>query len=283
MGTSRPENRLLIGEAAQLVGTTPKAIRHYEKLGLLKEPERSESGYRLYTASDLLHLSRIKKLQHLGLSLERIRGVLGGAGSEVEFQSVLQTLLGEVESQIDHLQKRRDNLQGMLAEEATADQGVSALEKEPYMFVLLRESLGGRFEDLDPRMLEQMKGLWSTLDSFQWPEGYTDFQEGLARYIVDHPSECEKLLALEERLAALAQAPESAPEVEQLARDYAAFYEESALLDGIFRHGGKVDQPIGGMEAVLSGVAMSSVSPAQRRCLELLVDHLSRRSPGESS
>ena len=37
--------QLHIGEIAQLLGITPKAIRHYQKVGLLAEPERSEAGY----------------------------------------------------------------------------------------------------------------------------------------------------------------------------------------------------------------------------------------------
>jgi hypothetical protein len=38
--------RLRIGEIARLVGVTTKTVRHYEKVGLLGEPERSGSGYR---------------------------------------------------------------------------------------------------------------------------------------------------------------------------------------------------------------------------------------------
>lgn len=42
-------NRTLkIGELAKLSGTTTKTIRYYELLGLLNEPERANSGYRLY-------------------------------------------------------------------------------------------------------------------------------------------------------------------------------------------------------------------------------------------
>ena len=61
--------RLRIGEAARLVGVTPKTVRHYEKIGLLPAAERSESGYRLYAANDLLRLNRVKRLRSLGLSL----------------------------------------------------------------------------------------------------------------------------------------------------------------------------------------------------------------------
>jgi hypothetical protein len=47
MDAGRSRERLLIGEVAELLGITPKAIRHYEKLRLFEKPARSESGYRL--------------------------------------------------------------------------------------------------------------------------------------------------------------------------------------------------------------------------------------------
>ena len=40
---------LRIQEAARLVGLTPRAIRHYEQMGLLS-PDRSDGAYRLYEA-----------------------------------------------------------------------------------------------------------------------------------------------------------------------------------------------------------------------------------------
>lgn len=67
--------RLRIGEVARLVGVTPRTVRFYEKIGLLIEAERS--GYRLYSADDLLRLHRVRKLQSLGFSLKRVWDVLG--------------------------------------------------------------------------------------------------------------------------------------------------------------------------------------------------------------
>jgi hypothetical protein len=44
--------RLRIGEVARLAGVTTKSVRHYENVGLLGEPERSEAWCRLYAAGD---------------------------------------------------------------------------------------------------------------------------------------------------------------------------------------------------------------------------------------
>ena len=41
-----------IGELAGTTGVGAKTIRYYELVGLLAEPERTDSGYRLYTQQD---------------------------------------------------------------------------------------------------------------------------------------------------------------------------------------------------------------------------------------
>ena len=46
-----------IHEFARLAGVTVKALRHYDRLGLLR-PRRTGSGYRVYSDSDLDGSSR---------------------------------------------------------------------------------------------------------------------------------------------------------------------------------------------------------------------------------
>lgn len=72
------EPRLLrIQEAADEVGLTPRAIRHYEELGLIKPAARSEGAYRLYDADDVTRLRFIKSLRdETGFSLAEIGQLL---------------------------------------------------------------------------------------------------------------------------------------------------------------------------------------------------------------
>ena len=65
-----------IGELAKTTGMTTKTIRYYELHRLLQEPQRTESGYRLYGREDTERLEFIKKAKRLGLSLEEIRDIL---------------------------------------------------------------------------------------------------------------------------------------------------------------------------------------------------------------
>ena len=70
------QSKMKIGELAKQTGFSTKAIRYYELLGLLAEPERTDSGYRLYTEKDVERLEFIEKAKHLGFSLEDIRDIL---------------------------------------------------------------------------------------------------------------------------------------------------------------------------------------------------------------
>ncbi len=68
---------MYIGKAAQLSGTTIKAIRHYEAIGLLPAPQR-EGRYRIYSPQSVELLSFIKCAQQLGFKLKELQVILGG-------------------------------------------------------------------------------------------------------------------------------------------------------------------------------------------------------------
>jgi DNA-binding transcriptional MerR regulator len=76
-----PPRQVQIGDAAAFVGTTPRAIRHYEQLGLLPAPERGGDGRRRYGYDDMIRLLWIRKMADAGISLDDIRGAFGGTGS----------------------------------------------------------------------------------------------------------------------------------------------------------------------------------------------------------
>jgi len=50
-----------IGEAAAKAGLEPTAIRFYEKHGVLPGPERTDSGYRDYTDTDVALLLFVRR------------------------------------------------------------------------------------------------------------------------------------------------------------------------------------------------------------------------------
>jgi DNA-binding transcriptional MerR regulator len=64
-----------VREFAALAGVTGKTLRHYDRVGLLT-PRRTDAGYRIYSADDLLRLQQIATLKLLGFSLAQVRRVL---------------------------------------------------------------------------------------------------------------------------------------------------------------------------------------------------------------
>ncbi len=87
------ESRLLrIQEVAAETGLTPRSIRYYEEVGLLRPAARSEGAYRLYDASDLERLQAIKRLRDdAGLSLQEIGTVLEDEDSRMAARAALKT------------------------------------------------------------------------------------------------------------------------------------------------------------------------------------------------
>ena len=69
-----PDSTYRVREFATLAGVSVRALHHYDRLGLLK-PQRTNAGYRVYTARDLAALEQIVVLKFIGLSLADIAGV----------------------------------------------------------------------------------------------------------------------------------------------------------------------------------------------------------------
>lgn len=64
-------------EVVKRTGLTPRAIRYYEELGLLRPSGRTAGGFRLFTEDDIGQLLRINELQTLlGFSLAEIKQTL---------------------------------------------------------------------------------------------------------------------------------------------------------------------------------------------------------------
>lgn len=68
--------RILTGEFARLTDVSVRALRFYDKVGLLTPAGRTEAGYRWYGRDDLTRLEQILALKFLGFSLSEIKSML---------------------------------------------------------------------------------------------------------------------------------------------------------------------------------------------------------------
>jgi DNA-binding transcriptional MerR regulator len=68
--------RMTVGEVADAVGVSAKAIRLWEAKGLLPDIDRTPGGYRVYDESNLAMLRFIHQARTLGMTLADIRHIL---------------------------------------------------------------------------------------------------------------------------------------------------------------------------------------------------------------
>ncbi len=69
-------NEMRIGELAKRLDLNTQTIRYYERIGLLPEPERTATRYRVYGEEDERRLRFIKNARSAGLALGEIKEVL---------------------------------------------------------------------------------------------------------------------------------------------------------------------------------------------------------------
>jgi DNA-binding transcriptional MerR regulator len=100
---------LTIGQFARLGQVSPRMLRHYDDLGLLR-PEKVEpsSGYRLYRVAQLARLQRLLALRDLGLNLEQIRDLLDDEPSIDQLRGMLRLRQAQIEQSVgDELARLR--------------------------------------------------------------------------------------------------------------------------------------------------------------------------------
>lgn len=66
-----------ISAFADKCGVNKETIRYYEQKNLLREPTRTNAGYRIYSDDDVKRVGFIKRIQEIGFSLSEIYKLLG--------------------------------------------------------------------------------------------------------------------------------------------------------------------------------------------------------------
>lgn len=121
------------GELAKQAGVNLETLRYYEREALLPEPERTDSGYRLYAEEDLKRVRFIKRAQELGFSLKEVKELLAlhldATQSASEVKRLAEQKLEDIESKIRSLQA----MQTALSELAEACSGEGSVVHCPIL------------------------------------------------------------------------------------------------------------------------------------------------------
>ncbi|GIF76337.1 MerR family transcriptional regulator [Asanoa siamensis] len=209
------ENGVTIGQAATFVGVTVKTVRHYHKLGLVKEPGRDRSGYRRYGSEDLLRLVQVRALAEAGVPLAEIAPMLDADADR--FAAALADVERQLTGRIEELIRRRDTLHRL----ADGDRAL--------------------LPDRAAALLEQMPDLGFTADEVAatregWvlakalvPEGFDDY---LTHF--EHAVRDPRLVALTRSAAEARTWEPDDPRIEELATAAAEHYlADPALLSTV--------------------------------------------------
>lgn len=118
--TTLRENAMLAGDVAKHLGIGVQTLHYYEREDLIPAPERSQSGYRLYSKELVDRITFVRKAQALGLPLAEIRDVLRladkGACPCGHVQRALAQKLHEVDSRLRELESFRDDLASLVGQ-----------------------------------------------------------------------------------------------------------------------------------------------------------------------
>ena len=114
-----------IGELAEQAGISTKAIRYYERIGILAPPAGTASGYRAYDEAALGRLGFVRAAQAVGLSLGEIRQVIAvrddGQAPCAHVTDLLLRHADDLDARIRELQTLRDELRKLAQRATTLD------------------------------------------------------------------------------------------------------------------------------------------------------------------
>jgi DNA-binding transcriptional MerR regulator len=124
---------LRTGALAQAAGVSADTIRHYERIGVLPRASRTQSGYRLYSASTVERVLVVQRALRIGFTLAELAEVLkvrdaDGAPCRSVYQLAQEKLKG-IEADLEALKRTRKYMKKVLADWEQRINGTQAGQK----------------------------------------------------------------------------------------------------------------------------------------------------------
>ena len=116
-----------VSELAVELGVNPRTVRYYERIGLVKAPIRTMSGYRRYGPAERDRLRFILKAKAIGLALTEIQDILSlrdtGVMPCAHVLGLVDEKLQEVDRHVQSLLDFREELVSLRREAVTHTSG----------------------------------------------------------------------------------------------------------------------------------------------------------------
>ena len=208
-----------IGEFSQIARVTIDTLRHYDALGLLKPVKVDPfTGYRYYSARQLLSLNRILALKEIGFSLEEIARILQEKLTTDQLRGLLQAQLIRAKTDIQVAQLRQERILTRLnhlnLEDNMPKYEITLKPVEKLTVAAMRE-LVPSIEDMPQRCSHMFDAIYSWLQENKLAAGPTMtiyYSEGFTRENID--TECAFILSNSHALGIIK--PDHGIEVKQI-------------------------------------------------------------------
>lgn len=106
---------ITIKTVAKKVGIGIETIRYYQRIGLIEQPEKPLSGYRVYSKDTIARLLFIQRAKELGFSLAEISNLLAlGDGRCAETRELAAHKLEIIKSKLHDLQTIASTLEKLI-------------------------------------------------------------------------------------------------------------------------------------------------------------------------
>lgn len=107
------------GQLAKASNVNIETIRYYERRGLISDPPRNDSGYRMFPPEVIEYIQFIKRAQELGFTLVEVKELLTVSNGDEEFHSeemydFASSKIQEIEKKIRDLNEMKFLLEGLV-------------------------------------------------------------------------------------------------------------------------------------------------------------------------
>ncbi len=150
-----------ISQLARSFGLARSTLLYYDRIGLLRAPERTAAGYRCYTQQEYQRLARICMFRGAGMPLSDVQDLLS-SGAEPSVK-ILERRLRQIEDRILGLRSQQHLIIAML-KNMTSGTYKSVVDKK--MWVEMLEAAG---------MNESSMAMWHAEFERRAPEAHHEF------------------------------------------------------------------------------------------------------------
>jgi len=99
------KTRYSIGDVSRICNISKKALRYYDKIGLIHSQRKDFNNYRYYTQESLLSVPVIKYYKQMGFTLDEMRDFIEG-----NICNVYRTMQRSFKAKIDELERAQEDI-----------------------------------------------------------------------------------------------------------------------------------------------------------------------------